>query len=213
MQRGPQFTVHAWRTRWEVPRWHILLHGRIADDCYIWFCHSNPRERYRELLSLSHNSLCSLLYLWLICPKRIRSSPADWACMPLPASNHPLQVAYILNAWNASWACPPLQEIGMLARQSMHNNGSTLTGWIFSVVLSFDYLASIIDKGGSWPRRDSPSMRLAGPRRASFLVWKTLVGQRGCPLFGRNQPHLPRNPQNFSKSEFSVAESADRPIF
>jgi hypothetical protein len=39
------------------------------------------------------------------------------------------------------------------------------------------------------------SLRLA--ECASFPVWKTLVGQRGCPLFGWNQSHLSRNPQNF----------------
>jgi hypothetical protein len=43
---------------------------------------------------------------------------------------------------------------------------------------------------------------LAEPRRASFLVWKTLVDQRGCPLFGRNQPHLPRNLQKFPNPNF-----------
>ena len=30
---GPQFSVHAWRTHWEVPSWHNLLHGRVADNC------------------------------------------------------------------------------------------------------------------------------------------------------------------------------------
>ena len=59
------------------------------------------------------------------------------------------------------------------------------------------YTRMLMHKGGSWPRRDSPSVRLAEPWRASFPVWKTLVGQRGCQLFGRNQPHLPRNPQKF----------------
>jgi len=44
----------------------------------------------------------------------------------------------------------------------------------------------------------SPRLAECEARQASaslFPVWKTLVGQRGCPLLGGNQPHLPRNSQ------------------
>jgi len=63
-----------------------------------------------------------------------------------------------------------------------------------------------MSKGGSWPRRDSPSARLAEPWQASFPVWKTLVGQRGCPTFGwKSAPSpqkSPKSPQNPQKSCF-----------
>ena len=59
----------------------------------------------------------------------------------------------------------------------------------------------------------SPSVRLAEPRRASSPVWKTLVSQRGCPLFGRNQPLSPQKSPKFPKSEFFVADRLTGPFF
>ena len=111
-------------------------------------CLSTPRERDLGLAGCSLGFTLRLaanasyfFYFTFICPKRIRSSPAS---LSLHASVRQ-QSTTNTNGINPQSmeccsACPPLSAvIGMLARQSTHNN-NTLTGWISSVVLSFDYL-------------------------------------------------------------------------
>jgi hypothetical protein len=53
----------------------------------------------------------------------------------------------------------------------------------------------VINKGGSWPRRYLPSVRLGEPRRASFRRGRPSPASEGVHFLGRISPISPEIPQ------------------